>query len=99
MQHRIGIHENSVPKLWRSLAVFLTMQVINDNNLHNVTLVGHSLAGLWMQLVLQQMQDRIGMMVFVDAIALETGESFFDNQIAGVVPTYPIYPAQVSPSD
>lgn len=75
------------------------MQVINDNNLHNVTLVGHSLAGLWMQLVLQQMPDRIGMMIFVDAVALETGESFFDNQIAGIVPTYPTYPAQVSPSD
>ena len=70
--------------------------MITDNDLQNVTLVGHSLAGVWMQLLLQQMPDRVGMMIFVDAVALETGESFFDNQIAGIVPTYPIYPAQAS---
>ena len=70
--------------------------MITDNDLQNVTLVGHSLAGVWMQLLLQQMPDRVGMMIFVDAVALETGESFFDNQIAGIVPTYPAYPAQAS---
>ena len=69
-------------------------QVILDNNLQNTTLVGHSLAGVWMQLLLQQIPERIGMMIFVDAVALEPGESFFSNQIAGVVPTYPIYPSQ-----
>ncbi len=70
--------------------------MITDNDLQNVTLVGHSLGGVWMQLLLQQMPDRVGMMIFVDAVALETGESFFSNQIAGIVPTYPIYPAQAS---
>ena len=48
-------------------------------------LVGHSLAGVWMQQMLQQMPERIGMMVFVDAVVLETGESFFSNKIAGVL--------------
>lgn len=65
-----------------------------DNNLQNTTLVGHSLAGVWMQLLLQQIPDRIGMLIFIDAVALKTGESFFSNAIAGVVPTYPVYPSQ-----
>lgn len=51
-----------------------------------------------MQLLLQQMPERVGLMVFIDAVALLTGESFFSNAIAGIVPTYPVYPAQASPS-
>ncbi len=70
------------------------MQTILDNDLQNTTLVGHSLAGVWMQLLLQQIPERIGMMIFIDAVALEPGESFFSNQIAGLVPTYPVYPSQ-----
>ena len=58
------------------------------------TLVGHSLAGVWMQLLLQQIPERIGMMIFIDAVALEPRESFFSNQIAGLLPTYPVYPSQ-----
>ena len=62
-----------------------------------MTLVGHSLAGAWMQLLLQQIPERIGMMIFCDAVALEPGESFTDNSIAGVLPTYPTYPSQARP--
>lgn len=62
--------------------------VINSNDLHNVYLVGHSLAGVWMQQLLQQIGDRLGGLVFVDAVALETGESFFTNGVAGIVPEY-----------
>ncbi|CAL5223914.1 g6512 [Coccomyxa viridis] len=69
-------------------------KTILDNDLQNTTLVGHSLAGVWMQLLLQQIPERIGMMIFIDAVALEPGESFFSNQIAGLVPTYPVYPSQ-----
>lgn len=75
----------------------LSVQVITDQNLQNVILVGHSLAGVWMQQMLQQMPERIGMMVFVDAVVLETGESFFSNKIAGVLSPHSAYayPAQV----
>ena len=76
----------------------MLLQVILDNNLQNTTLVGHSLAGVWMQLLLQQIPERIGMLIFIDAVALETGESFFSNAIAGVVPTYPAYPSQACSS-
>ena len=70
------------------------MQTILDNDLQNTTLVGHSLAGVWMQLLLQQIPERIGMMIFIDAVALLPGESFFSNQVAGVLSSYPIYPSQ-----
>ncbi|CAK0738454.1 hypothetical protein CVIRNUC_001045 [Coccomyxa viridis] len=70
------------------------LKVITDQNLQNVILVGHSLAGVWMQQMLQQMPERIGMMVFVDAVVLETGESFFSNKIAGVLSPHSEYPAQ-----
>ncbi len=73
---------------------WLCKQAILDNDLQNTTLVGHSLAGVWMQLLLQQIPERIGMMIFIDAVALEPGESFFSNQIAGLLPTYPVYPSQ-----
>ena len=73
----------------------MSVQVITDQNLQNVILVGHSLAGVWMQQMLQQMPKRIGMMVFVDAVVLETGESFFSNKIAGVLSPHSEYPAQV----
>ena len=73
----------------------LSVQVITDQNLQNVILVGHSLAGVWMQQMLQQMPEHIGMMVFVDAVVLETGESFFSNKIAGVLSPHSEYPAQV----
>ena len=70
--------------------------MINSNDLHNVYLVGHSLAGVWMQQLLQQIGDRLGGLVFVDAVALETGESFFTNGVAGIVPEYSDPPNSVS---
>ena len=73
------------------------LQVINSNDLHNVYLVGHSLAGVWMQQLLQQIGDRLAGLVFVDAVALETGESFFTNGVAGIVPEYSDPPNSVSP--
>lgn len=71
-------------------------QVIVLNNLQNVVLVGHSLAGVWMQMLLQQIPNRIASMVFIDAAILLPGESFFSNRIGGVVSTLPAFPAQVS---
>ncbi|CAL8463657.1 g3191 [Coccomyxa elongata] len=70
------------------------IQVIVVNNLQNVVLVGHSLAGVWMQMLLQQIPNRIASMVFIDAAILLPGESFFSNRIGGVVSTLPAFPAQ-----
>ena len=75
--------------------VLMGMQVIVLNNLQNVVLVGHSLAGVWMQMLLQQIPNRIASMVFIDAAVLLPGESFFSNRIGGVVSTLPAFPAQV----
>jgi pimeloyl-ACP methyl ester carboxylesterase len=64
--------------------------------LDDVILVGHSLAGVWMQMLLQQVPNRIAGLVFIDAVVLLPGESFFSNRIAGVIPTSPAFPAQVT---
>ncbi len=71
--------------------------MITQNNLQNVVLVGHSLAGVWMQMLLQQIPNRIASLVFIDAAVLLPGESFFSNRIGGVVSTLPAFPAQVPP--
>lgn len=70
-------------------------QVIVANNLQSVVLVGHSLAGVWMQMLVQQIPARIAGLVFIDAAVLLPGESFFSNRIGGVVSTLPAFPAQV----
>ena len=73
------------------------MQFIALNQLENVILVGHSLAGVWMQMLLQEIPNRISMLVFVDAVILLPGESFFSNKVAGVLPSNlpNVYPNQV----
>ena len=41
-----------------------------------------------MQQLLQQIGERLAGLVFVDAVSLNTGESFFTNGVAGIVPEY-----------
>lgn len=76
-------------------------QVIEQNGLQDVTLVGHSLAGVWLQLLTQRMPERIGRLLFLDATILLPGESFFNNRVAGSQPDITLdlvfVPAQVRP--
>lgn len=67
----------------REECVHVRMQVITTNSLQDVTLVGHSLAGVWLQLVTQRIPDSIGRLLFLDAAILLPGESFSSNHIAG----------------
>ncbi|KAK9836343.1 hypothetical protein WJX81_007121 [Elliptochloris bilobata] len=57
------------------------LQVMRANGLSNVTLVAHSLAGVWAQLVVQQEPDAIERIIFLDAVILKSGESFALNHI------------------
>ena len=75
-------------------------QVISGNGLQDVTLVGHSLAGVWLQLVTQRIPDSVGRLLFLDAAILLPGESFSSNHIAGWQAAGSVpFPAQVSASN
>ena len=88
-------HLQSCGRHRSSRVCVMGVQVIVLNNLQNVVLVGHSLAGVWMQMPLQQIPNRIASMMFIDAAVLLPGESFFSNRIGGVVSTLPMFPVQV----
>jgi pimeloyl-ACP methyl ester carboxylesterase len=81
----------------RKESVHARAQIVHNNNLQDVTLVGHSLAGVWLQLVAQRIPDSIGRLLFLDAAILLPGESFSSNHIAGwqAAGSAP-FPAQVS---
>ena len=80
--------------------LLLGAQVLVENDLTDVTLVGHSLAGVWLQLLTQLMPERVGRLLFLDATILLPGESFFNNRVAGSqsdITLAPVFvPAQVS---
>ena len=52
-------------------------EVIKKNNLHQVILVGHSLAGLVITAVASQLPGRIVELVYLDALIPEVGDSVF----------------------
>lgn len=52
-------------------------QVVYQHNLDNVILVGHSVAGLTITAVASQMPERIGKLVYLDALLPEVGSSAF----------------------
>ena len=43
--------------------------------------VGHSVSGVWLQLLTVQAAERISRVVFLDAIVLKNGESFISNAV------------------
>ncbi len=53
--------------------------MIEDRDWTDVVLVGHSFGGVIVQLVTQQIEDRIGRAVFHNAYVVEDGRSVFDN--------------------
>lgn len=66
----------------------LLLQFMETENISNAVVVGHSVAGVWLQLLLGQAADRISSVVFLNAIVLKNGESFVSNAVG---------PAQVHP--
>jgi len=54
--------------------------LINDEELSEVVLVGHSYAGMVISGVANQVPDRIGHLVYLDAMVPEDGESAIDVQ-------------------
>ncbi|MFD1007452.1 alpha/beta hydrolase [Oceanisphaera ostreae] len=55
------------------------VQVINTEELEDVILVGHSFGGIPITGVADQIPDKIGHLVYFDAIVLENGKSAFSN--------------------
>jgi len=52
---------------------------IRDHQLNDIVLVGHSFGGSVVQKVVEQLPDRIGSVVFVDALILADDQCVFDN--------------------
>ena len=59
-----------------------------EEGISDAVVVGHSVSGVWLQLLLGQAPERISRMVFINAIILKNGESFISNAVG---------PAQVPP--
>jgi pimeloyl-ACP methyl ester carboxylesterase len=54
--------------------------LITEEDLHDVVLVGHSYAGLVISSVANRMPDRIGQLVYLDAMVPQDGETAIDVQ-------------------
>lgn len=63
-------------------------QFMVEEQITNAIVVGHSVSGVWLQLLLGQVPERIARMVFINAVILKNGESFISNAVG---------PAQVPP--
>ena len=61
---------------------------IRRHNLEDIILVGHSFGGSVIQKVVEQLSDRIGTLVFVDALILADNQSVFDNLPAEYVAAF-----------
>jgi pimeloyl-ACP methyl ester carboxylesterase len=57
------------------------VKFIEDRDLHNVVLAGHSMAGLVMPGVVTSVSDRIKRVVFVTAMVAEDGKAGLDSQV------------------
>ena len=49
--------------------------------IQGAVVVGHSVSGVWLQLLAVQAAERISRVVFLDAIVLKNGESFVSNAV------------------
>ena len=61
---------------------------IRDHQLQDIVLVGHSFGGTVIQKVAEQLDDRIGSVVFVDALVLADGQCVLDNLPAEYVAAF-----------
>ena len=67
----------------------LCVQFMVAESITDAVVVGHSVAGVWLQLLLGQVPERISRVCFLNAVVLKTGESFISNSVG---------PAQVMPT-
>ena len=56
-------------------------QFMEFEDITNAIVVGHSVAGVWLQLLLGRAPDRIARLVFLDAVILKNGETFVSNAV------------------
>jgi len=63
-----------------NLSTYITdiVNVIRYENLHNVILVGHSFGGMVISGVAEQVPDRIGQLIYLDAMVPDNGQSARD---------------------
>ncbi len=61
-----------------SLYVTAVKKFIEENNINNVTLVGHSFAGVVITKLIEVLPNRIKDIVLISAVVLDNGEAFFD---------------------
>lgn len=57
--------------------------LVNENNLSNIILVGHSYGGMVITGVADKIAEKIGILVYLDAALPEPGQSLFDIIILG----------------
>lgn len=55
------------------------VEFIQDRNLQNVVLVGHSMAGIVISKVAERIPERLAHLAFLSAFVLQDGESLVDN--------------------
>lgn len=53
-------------------------EYIEKNNLEDIILVGHSFAGVVISKLLERIENKIKHIIFINAVILDNGESFFD---------------------
>lgn len=61
--------------------VILLVQYMEAELITNAVVVAHSVSGVWLQLLLGQVPERISRVCFLNAIVLKTGESFVQNAV------------------
>ncbi len=83
-----GNNGNPFERARVTLQVYIdsVVKFIEDRQLNNVVLAGHSMAGLLMPGVVAKLPDRIKRVVFVTAMVAEDGKAIFDPNDQGTAP-------------
>lgn len=69
-------------------------QYMEAEAITEAVVVAHSVSGVWLQLLLGQVPERISRVCFLNAIVLKTGESFISNAVG---PAQVIFPPCTDP--
>ncbi len=57
------------------------MQYMEAESITDAVVVAHSVSGVWLQLLLGQVPERISRACFLNAVVLKSGESFISNAV------------------
>ena len=63
-------------------------QYMEAEAITEAVVVAHSVSGVWLQLLLGQVPERISRVCFLNAIVLKTGESFISNAVGPAQVTF-----------